>query len=106
MSDGPTILENKKGTLTKSFFNYDGQTYSICDMVKASMTSGFWKAPALLIDFKNGAQKEFSVWTIERESHAMLFLTGGVVDSLGKDQKSSTQQWVTTINMLIAMHSK
>jgi hypothetical protein len=106
MSDGPPILETERGTLTKSFFNYDGQTYKISDMTRASITSGFWKAPALLIDFKDGTQKKFKVWSIDKESHANLLFTGGVVDTLTKDQASSTQQWVKMINLLIGLQMK
>lgn len=106
MSDGPPILETERGTLTKSFFNYDGQTYKISDMTRASITSGFWKAPALLIDFKDGTQKKFKVWSIDKESHANLLFTGGVVDTLTKDQASSTQQWVMMINLLIGLQMK
>ena len=99
-------LKLKEALVTKSFFNYNGQTYKISDMIEASITSGSWKAPGLLIDFKDGTQKKFKVWTIARESHANLFFTGGVVDTLTKDQTSSTQLWVTMINLLIALQSK
>ena len=75
-------------------------------MVRASITGGSWKAPALLIDFKDGTQKKFDVWAIAKESHANLFFTGGAVQTLTKDQVSSTQQWVMMVNLLIGLQMK
>jgi hypothetical protein len=75
-------------------------------MAQASVKGGGWKAPVMLIEFKDGTQKEFSVWTVSVASHANLFFSGGLMDTATQDQRSSTQQWVTAINMLIVMQTK
>jgi hypothetical protein len=75
-------------------------------MARAYMDDGTWKAPMLAIDFKDGTQKKFKVWSIAKESHANLLFTGGDVQSLTRDQVSSTQQWVMMINLLIGLQMK
>jgi hypothetical protein len=106
IDDGPPILETKWAALTKSYLEYDAKLFKIADMAKASIAGGSWKAPSLLIDFKDGTQKKFDVWSIAKESHANLFFTGGSVQTLTKDQTSSTQQWVMMINLLIGLQMK
>lgn len=67
------------------------------------MDSGFFVEPELTIKFENGQFKHFSVGTMSGESQLNSLLTCGRVDTISADLRMSTQQWVTTINMLIAM---
>ena len=101
------LLESKTAKLTKDRFVYGAgdrtQTYQISDIRRASMRSGSLSLPKLQLEFNDGTAKEFFVGTTSGSSRFSAFMSGGMVDPVSQDQKNSTQQWVTTINMLIAM---
>ena len=101
------ILQNKKGTtLYKDRLIYQGNTYRIADMKQASTNKGFFAGGLkLVIEFRNGQKQEFKVGQASRESFINDMVTGGLQDNTTAEIKRSIQQWVTTINMLIAMSS-
>ena len=106
MSDN-VILENTQGSkLFKDRFVHEGQTYLISDMKQASLSCGFLEPTVLTITFKNGEQKDFRVGIVSNSSVLNDLFHGLLTNSSGQDLKSSTQQWVTAINMLIAMNNK
>ena len=101
------ILENKQGSkLFKDRFVHEGQTYLIADMKQASLSSGFLEPTVLAINFKDGKQKDFRVGTVSNSSVLGDLFHSLLTDNAGQDLKASTQQWVTTINMLIAIGNK
>lgn len=100
------ILESKKGKLMKDKFVYDGETYPLSDITNASVKTPFWGAPKLILEFKDGKIMEFMVGTLSTSQAAnavSLIATGGLVDNVHTELVSSTRQFATTINMLIAM---
>ena len=102
-SNNMILLESKLAILFKDRFVYKGETYPISSMKSASMDSGFFVEPELTIKFENGQFKHFMVGTMSGESQLNSLLTGGMVDTVSSDLRMSTQQWATTINMLITM---
>ena len=101
------ILENKQGSkLFKDRFVHEGQIYLIADMKQALLSCGFLEPTVMAITFKNGKQKDFRVGNVSNSSVLNDLFHGFLTGSSGQDLKSSTQQWVTTINMLIAINNK
>jgi hypothetical protein len=92
LDEWTVILETKRAKLMKDRFIFQGQTYLLSEIKNASLKSGFLKLTALVLEFNDGKIKEFLL---------------GKKESIGSLSDSSmvvyTQQWVTTINMLIAM---
>jgi len=99
-------LESKKGKLMKDKFVFNRQTYLISDMRRASLKIGVFQPTTLVLEFKNGESKEFSIGTASTPPHLNVLMTSGLVDTVCQDVRMSTQQWVTTINILIAMKDK
>ncbi len=96
------ILESRNAKLFKDRFIYKNEIYSISDIKKASLNNGgFFSLPKLVLYFKNGEIKEFIVGSISTSSmiNGLLF----TVDTGSQEIKAAAQQYVTTINMLIAL---
>ena len=58
------LLESKTAILYKDRFVYKGETYPISSMKSASLDSGFFITPELVIKFANGQFKRFMVGSI------------------------------------------
>lgn len=97
------IMSNKSSQLLKDRFIFKNQTYLISDMELAKVLSGFLQPAEMEIQFKNGEKKQFNVGTVSNTSTLNALFSGFLVDTMGQDLKVSVQQWVTAINMLIAL---
>ena len=98
------ILENKKGSkLFKDRFIHEGKTYLISNMKNTVMKSGWLQDTCMEITFKDQSKREFNVGSVSTSSSLNALFSGLMVDTMSQDLKTSTQQWVTSINMLIAM---
>ena len=102
------IFENNQGTkLFKELFIYEGKSYPISDMRRASVGSGLlWNLASLVIHFKNGKTIEFSVGSTSSSQMFNPLFDYNNVDYVKRDYKTRTQNWATTINMLIANNTK
>ena len=98
---GTLILESKRAKLTKDRFVYNGKAYLTSDIQRASLRSGLFQPTMLVLEFKNGENKEFRIGTASTSSHVNVPMTGGLIDTVSRDVRMATQQWVTTINMLL-----
>jgi hypothetical protein len=98
---GALILESKRARLTKDRFVYDGKAYLTSDIRRASLKSGLFKPTMLVLEFKNGENKEFRIGTTLTSSHLNVLTTDGLIDTVSQDVGMATPQWVTTINMLL-----
>ena len=58
---------------------------------------------ALEITFKDQRKIDFNVGAVSTASNLNALFSGFMVDTMSQDLKVSTQQWVTAINMLIAL---
>jgi hypothetical protein len=100
------LLESDLAKLTKDRLIYGfgkkEQTILISDIKRASLSSGFFSLPELVLEFKDGTEKEFVVGTASGLSR-FTDLMSGMSNQSDQDMINSTQQWVTTINMLLAM---
>lgn len=97
-----TIIESRNAKLYKDRFIYRNYTYFISDIKKASLDNGgFFSLPKLVLDFKNDETKEFLVGSISTSS--MLNSLVFTVDTGSQEIKAAAQQYVATINMLIAL---
>ena len=95
------ILESKRAKLTKDRFVYNGKAYLTSDIRMASLKSGFFQPTMLVLEFKNGENKEFRMGTSSTPSHLNVLMSGGLTDTVSQDARMATQQWVTTINLLL-----
>ena len=102
------IFENNQGTkLFKELFIYEGKSYPISDMKRASVGSGLlWNLASLVIHFKNGKTIEFSVGSTSSSQMFNPLFDYNNVDYVRRDYKTITQKWATTINTLIANNTK
>jgi hypothetical protein len=98
---GIVLLEGKRAKLMKDRFVYNGKVYLTSDIRTASLKSGFFQPTMLVLEFKNGKNKEFRIGTASPSSHLNVLTTGGLVDTVSQDARMATQQWVTTINLLL-----
>ena len=101
------IFENNQGTkLFKELFIYEGKSYPITDMKRASVGSGLlWNLASLVIHFKNGKTIEFSVGSTSSSQMFNPLFDYNNVDYVRRDYKTITQNWATTINSLIAKNT-
>jgi hypothetical protein len=95
------ILESKRAKLTKDRFVYNGKAYLTSDIRVASLKSGFFQPTMLVLEFKNGENKEFRIGTASKSSHPNVLTTSGLIDTISQDARMATRQWVTTINLLL-----
>jgi hypothetical protein len=102
------IFENNQGTkLFKGLFLYEGKSYPISDMKRASVGSGLlWNLASLVIHFKNGKIIEFSVGSTSSSQIFNPLFDYNNVDYIRRGYKTRTQKWATTINTLIANNNK
>ena len=102
------IFENNQGTkLFKELFIYEGKSYPISDMKRASVGSGLlWNLASLVIYFKNGKTIEFSVGSTSSSQMFNPLFDYNNVDYVRRDYKTITQKWATMINTLITNSAK
>ena len=92
------LLESKLAILFKDRFVYKGETYPISSMKNASLDED-----SLVIKFENGQFKRFMVGSISTDSMLNAYFSNFTIDTGIQEIKAVTQQFVTTINMLITM---
>jgi DNA-directed RNA polymerase subunit RPC12/RpoP len=97
------LLETKIALLFKDRFVYNGRTYPISSMKSASIDSSFLGDADLIIKFKDGLFKRFRVGTMSGSSQLNALLSNFTIDTSSQEIEAVTQQFVTTINMLISM---
>ena len=102
------LLETKDGIklLCDKFVYRDGSEYSVKDMKSASLKEGkFHMSDSLIIDFKNGASKEFYFKSTTSPTAIMIshFTKGPRSDIMTIQRNIAIQilEWANNINQLI-----